>query len=125
MQVDKAVEEARASSMPWPEDLWTNIYKGTKPLIIHSCEHNEVRQVVLSHEGDLTPEQHADCHFTGSHLLIQQIKKAGSQQHCFFLSNYSTPICRLYGDNLYYTVCMALADYGVTECCTVHRHSYP
>jgi hypothetical protein len=73
-QVDKAVEEAKASPVPRPEDLWTDIYyKGTEPPIMRGRERDEVRRVVLSREADLAPQQGANCHFTGSRLLIRRI----------------------------------------------------
>jgi pyruvate dehydrogenase E1 component alpha subunit len=47
-EVDKAVEEAKASPNPRPEDLWTDIYyKGTAPPIMRGREREEVRRVLL------------------------------------------------------------------------------
>jgi hypothetical protein len=82
-EVDKAVEEAKASPVPWSEDLWTDIYyKGTEPAIMRGRERDEVRRVDLNREADPAPEQRADRHFTGSRLLIGRIKKAGPQRPC-------------------------------------------
>lgn len=46
MEIDKAVEEAKASPEPRAEDLWTDIYyKGTEPPVMRGREREEVRQV--------------------------------------------------------------------------------
>jgi pyruvate dehydrogenase E1 component alpha subunit len=43
-EVDKAVEEAKASPVPRSEDLWTDIYyKGTEPSFMRGRERDEVR----------------------------------------------------------------------------------
>lgn len=47
-EVDKAVEEAKASPVPREEDLWTDIYyKGTEPPVMRGREREEVRRVIL------------------------------------------------------------------------------
>ena len=44
VEIDKAVEEAKASPVPRGEDLWTDIYyKGTEPPMMRGREREEVR----------------------------------------------------------------------------------
>jgi pyruvate dehydrogenase E1 component alpha subunit len=47
-EVDEAVEEAKASPEPRPEDLWADIYyKGTEPPYMRGREREVVRSLFL------------------------------------------------------------------------------
>jgi pyruvate dehydrogenase E1 component alpha subunit len=53
-EVDQAVEEAKQSPEPKPEDLWTDIYyKGTEPPFMRGREREEVRLLPVMQSVDM------------------------------------------------------------------------